>query len=62
MLFKANPKYKKFYNAIKKKDTKLTSAELKAVKFEREFLAQLIDNFFKLLNSIPLKGKLMSIS
>ncbi|XP_055884455.1 RNA helicase aquarius-like [Biomphalaria glabrata] len=55
-LFKSNPKYKKFYNAIKKRDAKLDSEEMETVQFERNFLARLIENFFFILDSITFKG------
>ncbi|XP_005109242.1 RNA helicase aquarius [Aplysia californica] len=55
-LFKNNPKYKKFFNAFKKRDAKLSPEELNTVQFERNFLARLIEKFYSILDSIPLKG------
>ena len=56
-LFKVNPKYRKFYNFIKKSDSKLDPEQLQKVQFEREFLFRLMKKFIKVLNSIPEKGK-----
>ncbi|CAL1539785.1 unnamed protein product [Lymnaea stagnalis] len=55
-LFKVNPKYRKFYNAIKKRDSKLPPEELEVVQFERNFLANLIEKFYGILDSIPFKA------
>lgn len=55
-MFKANIKYRKFYNAFKKRDSKLTEEELNTVVFERTFLARLMEKFFSVLDSIPLRG------
>ena len=55
-LFKVNPKYRKFYNFIKKSDAKLDPEQLQKVQFEREFLSNLLKKFVKVLSSIPEKG------
>ncbi|XP_060606233.1 RNA helicase aquarius-like [Ruditapes philippinarum] len=56
-LFKAYPKYKKFYNFIKKSDGKLTAEQRDKVEFERSFLNNLIHKYISVLNAIPEKGK-----
>lgn len=56
-LFKVNPKYRKFYNFIKKSDAKLNPEQMQKVQFEREFLYNLLKKFVKVLNSITEKGK-----
>ena len=55
-LFKANPKYKKFYNFIKKNDNKLSPEQLTKVEFERTYLQSLIQRFITILNTISTKG------
>lgn len=57
-LFKANIKYKKYFNAFQKRDAKLSKEDLEEVHFERNFLARLIEKFFNILDSIPFKGHL----
>ncbi|GFS14383.1 intron-binding protein aquarius [Elysia marginata] len=54
-LFKANIKYKKYFNAFQKRDAKLSKEDLEEVHFERNFLAHLIEKFFSILDSIPFK-------
>ncbi|XP_041357905.1 RNA helicase aquarius-like [Gigantopelta aegis] len=56
-LFKANPKYKKFFNAIKKNDVKLSEEQKQKVNFERGFLSNLINVYLRILDSIPATGK-----
>ena len=57
-LFKANIKYKKYFNAFQKRDAKLAKEDLEEVHFERNFLARLIEKFFSVLDSIPFKGNI----
>lgn len=56
-MFKGNPKYRKFYNFIKKSDSKLPPDQRNKVEFERSFLHNLINKYVKILQSIPEKGK-----
>lgn len=56
-IFKNNPKYKKFFNLIKKNDAKLSEEQMKRVTFERSFLCDMIKKFLGVLDTIPLKGK-----
>ena len=55
-LFKANPKYRKFFNLIRKTDLKLSPEEKKVVDLERTFMFRLIKRFLTLLDSIPETG------
>lgn len=47
------PKLKKFWKKLEKADEKLSEERKAAVAFERRFLAQLIDDYFAVLSSIP---------
>ncbi|XP_054758837.2 RNA helicase aquarius-like [Lytechinus pictus] len=53
---KAYPKYKKFWNIIKKNDAKQDEETKKRNDFERRFLAELIQLFYTILDSIPEEG------
>lgn len=53
---KSVPKYRKYWNIIKKKDAKVDEETLKKLKFERTFLSQLIYLFFDILNKIQVEG------
>ncbi|XP_071117060.1 RNA helicase aquarius-like [Haliotis cracherodii] len=55
-IFQDHPKYKKFFNSIKKNDQKLTDEKRKKVQFEREFLSKLINTYFTILDSIQPSG------
>jgi hypothetical protein len=55
-IFKNNPKYKKFFNLIKKNDAKLSKEEMERVTFERSFLYNMIKKFLGVLETVPLKG------
>ncbi|XP_052775236.1 RNA helicase aquarius-like [Mya arenaria] len=55
-LFKSNPKYKKFFNFIKKSDAKLDPEQRQKVEFERTYLHNVIKKYIDILNSIPEKG------
>lgn len=57
-LFKKNPKYRKFYNVMLKKDAKLPEKERRQTQFQRQFLASLFATYLEVLHSIPEKGKL----
>jgi len=52
------PRYKKYWNLIKKKDSQMSEEKLARVTQERQFLSKLIQRFFKVLNSVPEIGKL----
>ena len=56
-LFKNNPKYKKFFNFIKKSDAKLTAEQRAKLEFERTYLHTLINKYINILNSIPQEGR-----
>lgn len=53
MEFKKLPKLQKYWNAIQKKDQKLDNETKEKVSFERNFLCQLIKQFYSYLSSIP---------
>lgn len=55
-IFRNNPKYKKFFNLIKKNDAKLSEDQMKRVTFERGFLYNMIKKFLTVLDTVPLKG------
>lgn len=55
-IFRNNPKYKKFFNLIKKNDAKLSEDQMKRVTFERGFLYHMIKKFLRVLDTVPLKG------
>lgn len=55
-IFKQNPKFKKFWNVINKKDAKADEETKKRSDFERKFLAKHIQKFFHALQTIPEKG------
>lgn len=55
-IFRNNPKYKKFFNLIKKNDAKLSEDQMKRVTFERGFLYNMIKKFLAVLDTVPLKG------
>lgn len=56
-IFRNNPKYKKFFNLIKKNDAKLSEDQMKRVTFERGFLYNMIKKFLAVLDTVPLKGE-----
>ncbi|CAC5409596.1 AQR [Mytilus coruscus] len=56
-LFKGNPKYKKFFNLLKKNDAKLDEKKRAKVHFEREFLSKMLKKFDKVLSDIKETGK-----
>lgn len=53
---KSVTRYRKYWNIIKKKDSKADEKTLKKLKFERMFLTNLTNLFFNVLNSIPKEG------
>ena len=53
---KQHNKYKKYWNRVKKNDSKLDEKQKENVQFERTFLAQHIEKYFKILDSIPETG------
>ncbi|XP_062579933.1 RNA helicase aquarius-like [Saccostrea cucullata] len=55
-IFQNNPKYRKFFNLIKKNDAKLSEEQMKRVTFERGFLYNMIKKFLGILDTVPLKG------
>ncbi|XP_076342913.1 LOW QUALITY PROTEIN: RNA helicase aquarius [Tachypleus tridentatus] len=55
--FKALPKLKKFWNIIKKNDSRLDEKSYQKVNYERTFLAKLINKYFDYLDLIPTKEK-----
>jgi len=52
------PRYKKYWNLIKKKDSQMSEEKLARVTQERQFLSKLIQRFFKVLNSVPEIGSI----
>nr|KAG5690022.1 hypothetical protein BaRGS_013372 [Batillaria attramentaria] len=56
-LFKKNPKYRKFYNVMLKKDAKLPEKAREQTQFQRQFLSNLFATYLEVLHSIPEKGK-----
>ncbi|XP_071786990.1 RNA helicase aquarius-like [Asterias amurensis] len=52
------PKYKKFWNIVKKVDAKADDKTKAKNEFERQFLSRLIQCFYKILDSIPETGKI----
>lgn len=52
----ANPKLRKFWNIIQKKDAAATDEARQKSQFERHFLFNLIQKFFSLLDTILLSG------
>ncbi|XP_074641983.1 RNA helicase aquarius-like [Tubulanus polymorphus] len=56
-IFKENSKYKKFWNVLKKKDAKLDAETLEKLQKERTTLYELLQKFFKVLDSVPAEGK-----
>lgn len=52
-LFQIYPKYKKFFNLLRKNHAKLTEPEKQKAEFESTFLAQLIKKYFTVLEKIP---------
>lgn len=53
--FERVPKLKKFWNKLEKADLKLTEEKRKQVEFERRFLSNSIEQYFRLLSSIKLE-------
>ncbi|XP_047133675.2 RNA helicase aquarius isoform X1 [Hydra vulgaris] len=49
---KSVPQYQKYWNIIKRKDSKASPDDLKRLEFERRFISDLIYVFFKVLQSI----------
>ncbi|XP_022090524.1 intron-binding protein aquarius-like [Acanthaster planci] len=56
----AYPKYKKFWNIIKKSDAKADEKTKAKNDFERKFLSQLIQRFYRILDSIPETGSVQA--
>ncbi|CAH1791178.1 unnamed protein product [Owenia fusiformis] len=56
-IFKTNPRYKKFWNAIQKKDAKADEDTKKKVEVERTFLAAHIQKYYNILDSIKEEGE-----
>ncbi|KAK7444862.1 hypothetical protein BaRGS_00040386, partial [Batillaria attramentaria] len=54
-LFKKNPKYRKFYNVMLKKDAKLPEKAREQTQFQRQFLSNLFATYLEVLHSIPEK-------
>ena len=52
--------YRKYWRAIMKNDSKLDEAARQKVQLERTFLAQHIEKYFHVLDSIPDKGTFLS--
>ncbi|XP_065057639.1 RNA helicase aquarius-like [Rhopilema esculentum] len=50
------PKYRKFWNLMKKKESQMDEAALKRVNEEKQFLSDLIKLFFKILDTVPALG------
>lgn len=48
--------YRKYWRAIMKNDLKMDEAARQKVQLERTFLAQHIQKYFRVLDSIPEKG------
>uniref|UniRef100_A0A0L8GB52 RNA helicase aquarius n=1 Tax=Octopus bimaculoides TaxID=37653 RepID=A0A0L8GB52_OCTBM len=55
-LFSVFPKYKKFFNLLRKSQNKLDEAEKKKSEFECSFLFNLIKRYFSVLEQIPETG------
>ncbi|XP_066279598.1 RNA helicase aquarius-like [Branchiostoma lanceolatum] len=53
---KATPKLKKFWNVLKKADSRLNPPALERSVYDRQFLYQLMKKFFGTLDSIPATG------
>ncbi|XP_065882435.1 RNA helicase aquarius-like [Dysidea avara] len=54
---KANTKWKKYWTALEKRDSKADADAIKRSQKDRRFLCNLIDKFFTILEGIPIKGK-----
>eukprot|EP00794_Sanderia_malayensis_P020018 gene20018-21979_t len=55
-------KYRKYWNVIKKKDSKVDQNTSERLNEEKQFLSKLIKQFYKVLNTIPETGKIDKIS
>lgn len=55
-LFKQCPKYRKYWNGMKKADEKADTSCRERTEFERRFLSRLLSKFFLVLESIDEKG------
>ena len=53
-----NPRWKKYWKAFLKKDSKVPAEDKEKLDFERRFLKRLIEKFLGILEKIPQKGKL----
>lgn len=52
------PKYRKYWNLIKKKDDQMNEEMAERVTREKEFLSKLMQRFFKVLSSVPETGSI----
>lgn len=60
--FNQTPKFRKVWNTLAKKDKKLSEEDLKQVLFERQFLWNLMHQFFDYLSVIPSKEHAVNLS
>ncbi|KAK2717182.1 hypothetical protein QYM36_007331, partial [Artemia franciscana] len=53
-----NPRWKKYWKAFLKKDSKVPAEDKEKLDFERRFLKRLIEKFLGILEKIPQKGRI----
>ncbi|XP_018324373.1 RNA helicase aquarius [Agrilus planipennis] len=57
--FRQNPRWRKYWRAIQKRDKQETSEQLEKLNWERTFLQKLILRFLSILETIPYEGLLL---